>query len=278
MVGVAGQAVADHFGVDLGAARLGVLQLLQHDDAGALAHHEAVAVLVVGTRGLLRLVVEGGAQRAAGGKAGNGDAADRALGSARHHHVGIVELDQPRRVADRMRAGRAGGDDRVVRPLQAVPDGDIAGRQIDQASRDEERADAARPLLLEQDGGVGDAGQAADAGADQDAGALLLLLRVGLPAGVLERLRGRRHAVDDEVVDLALLLGLHPVVGIEVALGLGAARNEAGDLAGEVGDLELLDAAGAAVASDQPRPARIDAASERRHEAEPGDDDASQHA
>ena len=31
--------------------------------------------------------------------------------------------------------------------------------------------------------------QAADAGADQDAGALLLLLRVGLPAGVLERLR-----------------------------------------------------------------------------------------
>ena len=38
----------------------------------------------------------------------------------------------------------------------------------------------------------------------------------------VERLRGRRHAVDDEVVDLALLLGLHPVVGIELALGLAS--------------------------------------------------------
>ena len=59
VVGIARQAVADHLGVDVRAARLGVLEVLQHDDAGALAHHEAVAVLVVGARGLLRLIVEG---------------------------------------------------------------------------------------------------------------------------------------------------------------------------------------------------------------------------
>ena len=35
--------------------------------------------------------------------------------AARDHHVGIAERDQPRRIADRMRAGRAGGDDRMVR-------------------------------------------------------------------------------------------------------------------------------------------------------------------
>ena len=99
--------------------------------------------------------------------------------------------------------------------------------------------DAARALLLQQERRVGDAGQAADAGADQNAGALLLLGRVGLEAGIGDRLIGRRHGVDDEVVDLALLLRLHPIVGIELAVGRGAARNEAGDLAGEVGSLEL---------------------------------------
>ena len=54
VVGVARQAVADDLGIDLGAARLGVLVFLEHDDAGALAHDEAVAVLVVGARGARR--------------------------------------------------------------------------------------------------------------------------------------------------------------------------------------------------------------------------------
>ena len=61
---------------------------------------------------------------------------DRRFGAARHHHVGIAERDQPRRVADRVRAGRAGGDDRVVRTLEAVRDRDIAGGEIDQAARE----------------------------------------------------------------------------------------------------------------------------------------------
>src|SRR3712207_7542092 len=43
--------------VDLRAASLGVLVLLEHQDAGALAHHEAVPVPVVGTRGAGRIVV-----------------------------------------------------------------------------------------------------------------------------------------------------------------------------------------------------------------------------
>ena len=151
VIGVARQAVADHFGIDLGAARLGVLVLLEHDDAGALAHDEAVAVLVVGPRGLGRRVVEAGRQRAAGGEAGDRDAADRRFRAARHHHVGIAERDQARRVADRVRAGRAGGHDRMVRPLQAVLDRHVAGGEIDQAAGNEERRHAARPPLLEHD-------------------------------------------------------------------------------------------------------------------------------
>ncbi len=68
VVGVARQAVADDFGVDLRAARLGVLVFLEHDHARALAHHEAVAVLVVGAAGAGRLVVEVGATARAPGR------------------------------------------------------------------------------------------------------------------------------------------------------------------------------------------------------------------
>ncbi len=54
MIGVARKPVADQLGVDFGAARLGVLVFLEHDHAGALGQHEAVAVLVVGPRGACR--------------------------------------------------------------------------------------------------------------------------------------------------------------------------------------------------------------------------------
>ena len=119
VIGVARHAVADDLGVDLGAARFGVLELLEHDDAGAFAHDEAVAVLVIGARRLLGPIVEAGRQRAAGGEAGDRDAADRRFGAAGDHHVGIAQRDQPRGVADGVRAGRAGGDDGVVRALSS---------------------------------------------------------------------------------------------------------------------------------------------------------------
>ena len=67
---VAGEAVADEFGVDAGAAPLGVLVLFEHDGAGALAHHEAVAIAVIGPRRRSGVSLKSGRQRAAGGKAG----------------------------------------------------------------------------------------------------------------------------------------------------------------------------------------------------------------
>ena len=41
-----GLSVAEHLGVDGGAALFGVLQLLEHQHAGALRHDEAVALHV----------------------------------------------------------------------------------------------------------------------------------------------------------------------------------------------------------------------------------------
>ena len=138
----------------------------------------------------------------------------------------------------------------------------MSADEIDQPAGNEERRDAARPLFVQGDRGVVDAAEAADAGADQHAGLDLLLVGLGRPVGVVERLGRGGARVDDEIVDLALLLGLHPVVGIE-GVGRVAARHLRGDLAGEVGDVEILDPgrapirrpAGAATSPRRRRPA-----------------------
>ena len=89
--GVAGKAIALNFAINLGAARLGMLEFFQHDHAGALAHHKAIAVLVIRPRCLLRRVVEAGGERAAGIEAGNADAADGGFRAARQHHIGVIQ-------------------------------------------------------------------------------------------------------------------------------------------------------------------------------------------
>ena len=50
-VGVRRIAIAQHLAQDRRAAGAGVLQVLEHQDAGALAHHEAVALAVEGAGG-----------------------------------------------------------------------------------------------------------------------------------------------------------------------------------------------------------------------------------
>ena len=54
VIGVAGVAVAHDLGIDLRAARLGVLIFLQHEDARALAHDKALPARVEGQGGLGR--------------------------------------------------------------------------------------------------------------------------------------------------------------------------------------------------------------------------------
>lgn len=59
VVGVCGDAVADEFPVNLGAAFLGMFQRFQNDDAGAFAHDEAVAVHIIRAGGALGFVIAG---------------------------------------------------------------------------------------------------------------------------------------------------------------------------------------------------------------------------
>ena len=105
--------------------------------------------------------------------------------------------------------------------------------------------------------------QSADARADQHAGTDLILIGGGLPACVGQGLGGCGHGIDNKVVDFALLLRLHPVVWVEGAVAAVAAWDLAGDLAGQVGDVEILDALGRILAGGQPLPGDFGAAAER---------------
>src|SRR6202035_6058477 len=82
----------------------------------------------------------------------------------------------------------------------------------------------------------------------------------------------RTHRKDDEVVDLALILRLHPLVGVECAVGAVAARDQAGDPTGQIGDVKRVNLPGAAFAVEDTLPGRLDATAEWRHHAEARDD------
>ena len=111
-------AGAGQLGVDVGAAGLGVLELLEHQAAGALADHEAVAAGVERPRGVRGIVVAR-AESAGGGEAGHADRADGRLAAAGEHHVGVAAADDAGGVADGVRAGGAGGAGGAQRTLGA---------------------------------------------------------------------------------------------------------------------------------------------------------------
>ena len=163
----------------------------------------------------------------------------------------------------------------MVRPLEPELDRHVTGGKIDQTPGNEERRNPPRAFFLQHDRGLGDAFDAADARADEHAGRDPIVVFGRPPARVVERLPGGAHRIGDEIVDLALLLGLHPLIGIVGAVGAVAARNDAGDLGRQIGDVEALDPARAACAGKQPAPTRLHAATERRHHPYSRDDDTS---
>ena len=117
---------------------------LPEQDAGALAHHEAGARRVERARRVRRMLLLRGepAHRA---EAREDQRMDARLGAAGEHRVGVAALDQLRRLTDRVRAGRARGDDGVVRPADPELDRDLAARRVDEDVRQEVRRDPVRP-------------------------------------------------------------------------------------------------------------------------------------
>ncbi|MNM80248.1 hypothetical protein D3C81_922140 [compost metagenome] len=124
---VAVGAVADDLGQHARATCLGVLQFLEHQRAGALTQHQAVAVRVERTRRGLGGVVAraGGEQRVENGRLGR----IQLLAAAGQHRHLAARADRLVGVADALAAGRAraGGGQNAPRDAKEHPDIDRRG-------------------------------------------------------------------------------------------------------------------------------------------------------
>ena len=132
------------------------------------------------------------------------------------------------------------------------------------------------PRSFRMSGVLGDAFDAADAGADHDAGGAALVLGLRLPAGILQRLVGGRDPVEDEVADLAQFLRLEHSLGIEACRRCRRrAESTCAILQARSSTSNSVTRRAGALAGQQFFPAVLDAHAERRDEAHAGDDDAS---
>ena len=241
VIGVARQAVTDDLGIDLRAARLGVLQLFEHDDAGALAHDEAVAVPVVGTRGRFGSSlkpVDSARQAAKPASASRpiGDSAPPATITSASPSM-ISRAASPIACAPVEQAVTTAW----FGPLSPCRIETWPDDQIDQPAGNEEGRDAARALSLQDDRGFVDAARGRrcrSRSARRWRSAPRAVL--GSQPASSSASSAAAIAVDDEVIDLALFLRLHPVRRrLKVPSAAVAARDLAGDLGRQVVDLEV---------------------------------------
>ena len=180
-------------------------------------------------------------------EAGEDQRHDARLGAAREHRVGRAALDHLRGLADRVRARRAGGDDGVVRALDAERDRELAGDGVDEHVRQEVRRDAVGPALAQRVGLLEDAGHAADRRAEDDADARRV---EAVQPGVGERLATGRDAEQHVALELPRLLRRDDLRRVE-------ALHLAGDPHGQAVRVERGDPVDAALARERGAPGRL---------------------
>ena len=222
VIGVARQAVADHLGIDFRAARLGMLIFLEHDHARALAHDEAVAVLVIGAAGALGSSLKLGRKRARLARSrrcrsGRSSPSAPPASMTSASSIAIIRAASPIECAPVEQAVTTAWFG-PIRPylIETWPEIRLISRPWTKCGRD-----PARPLFGQHQRFALDPRQAADARADRNAGAQPLFLAHLGEAGILDRLAGGVDAVDDERIDLALDLVIDALAGIEAIFMVG---------------------------------------------------------
>ena len=261
--GVAAHAVAGQLGVDVRAASLRVLQLLEHQHAGAFTDDEAVAVDVERPRRALGIFVVR-AQRARGGEPGNADRADRRLAAAGEHDVGRAVADEPPAVADGVGGGGARRTGRAQRTLGAQLERDLRRAHVGDHHGDQQRVGAVRSLVQQLVRLHVQRLQAAHPARHHRAAPLGL--RLGVEVRVLGRVDGGGDGVAAEEVQPARLALVDVVLGDEV-LDLG------GDVHLVAGGVEPGDLAHAGLAGHEAAPEGVHVVADRRDDAQTGDDD-----
>jgi hypothetical protein len=137
VVRVAVDGAAEKLGVDARAAALRVFEALEHKHAAALAHDEAVAVLVPGARRSGGVVVAA-AERLARDEATDAGGYDRRVSRASEHQVRLAGHDVAVRVQHAVVAGCARRRDRVVRAHEACVHREQRAAHVRDRERDAE--------------------------------------------------------------------------------------------------------------------------------------------
>ena len=258
VVCIGAHAFAGELSVDLGTARLGVLQFFEDEAAGAFAHDETVAAGAEGAAGVLGVVVAGG-EGLHGGETAYAAFCDGCFGTAADNHVGLSQTDEVVGVSQRIGAGSTGGGGDVVGAMEAVEDADVSGGDVGNHLGDEEGTELGADfstcagiganLLLE---GL----DAADANAEDHTHAVLIDgVEVHLAVG--DGLLGSSNGILRVDVHLASLLAVDAVL----------LRVEAFDFTGEL-SLEFLcvemgDGGCATLAGQQRFPSLLNRVSQR---------------
>mmetsp|Transcript_17512 Transcript_17512/g.35117 ORF Transcript_17512/g.35117 Transcript_17512/m.35117 type:complete len:297 (+) Transcript_17512:112-1002(+) len=138
MISIARGPIPDHLAINIRPSGQGALQTLEDDHSAPLAHDEATAIGVEGTRSRRGIVVVSGGHGFHGAEAGVGEGSDGGFGSAGDHSVRDAVGDHAEGFSDGVGGGGAGGSDAVVGALGAAFDADDAGGGVSEEGGDGE--------------------------------------------------------------------------------------------------------------------------------------------
>ena len=231
---VGGHAIADQLGMDVRAARNGVVVVLQHQHAAATGDDEAVAVLVVRTRGAGRGLVEAGRQRAHRIEH-HAHRPVQVFTATGEHDVLRAVADHVRGGADAVRRGGAGGRQRVADALDLVGRGQAGRDRRAHRARHHVRADLAHTTFAQQVDRADLPLAGAATGTGDQAGAQvadLLGAEPGIGDGIAHGQVGEGRRITHE----ALLLAVDQCVQVEVDTAADLAAQAGFGVVGQGGD------------------------------------------
>src|SRR5882724_1578765 len=265
MIRVGGVAVADNLAINFRAALFGAFQFFKNKDARAFAHDEAVAVFVERTRRVFRVVVARahGAHRA---KSADADGHDGRFRAAGEHHLSVAHFHGAPCFADGVIGRGAGGNGGEVRAAQIFIHREKSRSHVADEHRNHERREPSRPALEQNFQLVAGRLQSADAGAE-DAADFIAIFFCEIEAGIQERLMSGENA------ELRIAVRATDIFRRWKCRRRVEIFHFTGDLRVEIRGVEGGNFINAALAGNQIFPEGFNLVSQRRHDAEAGDDD-----